>query len=199
MKFELPPLPYEKSALEPYIGARTLEFHYEKHHRGYLTKLEEVIAQTPQAEKSLVQVIRESDGNVFNLAAQVWNHSFYWDSMRPNGGGEPRGELASAIERDFGNYASFAKKFAAAANGEFGSGWGWLVVSRDGKLAVINSSDAENPLQSGQTPILTVDVWEHAYYLDYQNERNRYVGAFVDHLINWDFADRNFADAKLRG
>jgi Fe-Mn family superoxide dismutase len=176
-----------------------LEFHYEKHHRGYLTKLEEVIAQTPQAEKSLVQVIRESDGNVFNLAAQVWNHSFYWDSMRPNGGGEPRGELASAIERDFGNYASFAKKFAAAANGEFGSGWGWLVVSRDGKLAVINSSDAENPLQSGQTPILTVDVWEHAYYLDYQNERNRYVSAFVDHLINWDFADRNFADAKLRG
>jgi Fe-Mn family superoxide dismutase len=199
MRFELPPLPYEKSALEPHISARTLEFHYEKHHRGYLDKLKKAIGDTPRAEMSLVQIIRESEGDVFNLAAQVWNHSFYWDSMRPGGGGEPTGELASAIERDFGDYATFAKQFAAAANGEFGSGWGWLVLSRQGTLAVINSSDAENPLQSGQTPLLTVDVWEHAYYLDYQNERDKYVSGFVDHLINWDFAERNFADAKVRG
>jgi Fe-Mn family superoxide dismutase len=198
MKFELPPLPYEKSALEPYISARTLEFHYEKHHRGYLSKLEKTIGHTPDAEKSLVQIIQESQGKIFNLAAQVWNHTFYWDCMKPNGGGEPRGDLAAAIKRDFGDYATFAQQFSAAANGEFGSGWGWLVVAKNGKLDVVNSSDAENPLQSDQKPILTVDVWEHAYYLDYQNERERYVSAFVDHLINWDFAERNFADARAR-
>jgi Fe-Mn family superoxide dismutase len=196
MKFELPPLPYDKAALEPHISARTLEFHYEKHHRGYLTKLEKEIGHTPLAEKSLVKIIRESEGKVFNLAAQVWNHTFYWDCMKPKGGGEPNGELASAIKRDFGDYGTFAKKFSAAANGEFGSGWGWLVLSSKGKLSVINSSDAENPLQSDQTPLLTVDVWEHAYYLDYQHERERYVSAFVEHLINWNFAERNFANAK---
>jgi len=196
MKFELPPLPYDKSALEPHISARTLEFHYEKHHRGYLTKLEKEIGDTPQAEKSLVQIIKESQGKVFNLAAQVWNHTFYWDCMKKNGGGEPSGDLATAIKRDFGDYTKFAKKFEAAANGEFGSGWGWLVLSKNGKLSVINSSDAENPLQSSQIPILTVDVWEHAYYLDYQNERDRYVSAFVAHLINWDFAEKNFANAQ---
>jgi Fe-Mn family superoxide dismutase len=146
MKFQLPPLPYEKSALEPHVSARTVEFHYEKHHRGYLNKLEKAIGDTAQAEKSLVQIIRESEGHVFNLAAQVWNHSFYWDSMRPGGGGEPTGELASAIKRDFGDYATFAKQFAEAANGEFGSGWGWLILSRQG-LAVINSSDAENHIR----------------------------------------------------
>ena len=195
MKFELPPLPYDKSALEPYISARTLDFHYEKHHRGYLTKLQKLIGGKPAAEKSLVDIIRSSQGNVFNFAAQVWNHTFYWDSMRPGGGGKPKGELATAIDRDFGDYRELARQFAEAAIGEFGSGWGWLVLTPGKKLRVINSSDAENPLQTRDTPLLTVDVWEHAYYLDYQNERERYVSGFIEHLLNWEFAEKNYSAA----
>ena len=192
MKFELPPLPYDKSALEPYVSARTLELHYEKHHRGYLTKLEKAVGGKPLAERSLVDVIRETDGTVFNLAAQVWNHSFYWDSMAPRGGGRPSGALLVALERDFGSFAAFTKHFAEAASGEFGSGWGWLVQGPKGKLRVIATHDAENPLQTNAVPLLTIDVWEHAYYVDYQNERERYVRAFLDHLVNWTFAERNY-------
>jgi Fe-Mn family superoxide dismutase len=195
MKFELPTLPYDKSALAPHISARTLELHYEKHHRGYLTKLEKAIGGKPEAEKSLHEIIRTTEGTVFNLAAQVWNHTFYWDSMKPGGGGRPAGPLLAAIERDFGGFDRFAKQFAEAARGEFGSGWAWLVLGPQ-KLRVIATHDAENPLQTNALPLLTIDVWEHAYYLDYQNERDRYVQAVLDHLLNWSFAEQNFARGK---
>lgn len=195
MRFVLEPLPYDKSALEPHISARTLEFHYEKHHRGYLNKLETAIGGKPQAEKSLVQIIRSSDGKIFNIAAQVWNHTFYWDSMSPSGGGKPSGALAEAIERDFGGVLDFRRKFAEIATGEFGSGWAWLVRTPQGKLRVLSTTDAETPITTADVPILTCDVWEHAYYLDYQNERAKYVEAFLDHLVNWDFAAENLKRA----
>jgi Fe-Mn family superoxide dismutase len=195
MKFELPPLPYEKSALAPHVSARTLDLHYEKHHRGYLKKLEQAIGGTPKAEKSLREIIRTTEGTVFNLAAQVWNHTFYWDSMKPGGGGRPAGPLLAAIEHDFGGFDAFTRQFAEAARGEFGSGWAWLVLGPQ-KLRVIATHDAENPLQTNARPLLTIDVWEHAYYLDYQNERDRYVQAFLDHLVNWPFAEQNFAHAQ---
>ncbi len=195
MKFELPPLPYDKGALAPHVSAKTLDYHYEKHHRGYLTKLEGAIGGKPEAEKSLVEVIRSSQGKVFNLAAQVWNHTFYWHSMKPGGGGKPSGDLAAAIERDFGAFADFKQQFAEIANGHFGSGWAWLVRTPGGKLQVTSTSDAQNPLTAKATPLLTCDVWEHAYYLDYQNERNKYVAAFLDGVVNWDFAAKNLKDA----
>ena len=192
MKFELPPLPYDKSALAPYVSARTLELHYEKHHRGYLTKLEKAIRGTPAAEKGLFDIIRESEGAVFNNAAQVWNHTFYWDSMKPRGGGKPSPDFLRVIERDLGSFPEFTQQFSEAAMGEFGSGWAWLVLSNSGKLRVIASHDAENPLQTNAVPLLTLDVWEHAYYVDYQNERDRYISAYLDHLVNWDFAEKNY-------
>jgi Fe-Mn family superoxide dismutase len=192
MRFELPPLPYDKSALAPYVSARTLELHYEKHHRGYLTK---AIRGTPLAEKGLVDVIRESEGPVFNNAAQVWNHTFYWDSMKPRGGGKPSPDFLRVLERDLGSFPEFTQQFSEAASGEFGSGWAWLVLSNSGKLRVIASHDAENPLQTNAVPLLTIDVWEHAYYVDYQNERDRYVSAYLEHLVNWEFAEKNY----LRG
>jgi Fe-Mn family superoxide dismutase len=195
MKVELPPLPYDKSALAPYVSARTLELHYEKHHRGYLTKLEKAIRGTPMAEKSLFDIIRESEGMVFNNAAQLWNHTFYWDSMKPRGGGKPSPDFLRVVERDLGSFPEFTQQFSEAASGEFGSGWAWLVLSNSGKLRVIASHDAENPLQTNAVPLLTLDVWEHAYYVDYQNERDRYISAFLDHLVNWDFAEKNY----LRG
>ena len=196
MKFELPSLPYAKGALEPHISARTIDFHYDKHHRGYLTKLEKAIEGKPIAEKSLEEIIRESQGTVFNLAAQVWNHTFYWSSMSPKGGGGPHGDLASALDRAFGSADDFKRRFAEAANGEFGSGWAWLVLDRSKKLRVIATDDAENPLQTGETPLLTIDVWEHAYYLDYQHQRPSYVKGFLDHLINWEFAADNYRRAS---
>jgi Fe-Mn family superoxide dismutase len=196
MKFELPPLPYDKSALAPHLSARTLDLHYEKHHRGYLTKLEKAIGGSPKAERSLVDLIRESEGMVFNLAAQVWNHSFYWDSMTPDGGGRPSAEFVHALERDFGSFADFKHRFSEAASGEFGSGWAWLVMGPRNKLRVISTHDAENPLQTNAVPLLTIDVWEHAYYLDYQNERGRYVSTFLDHVVNWAFAERNYARSR---
>ncbi len=196
MKFELPPLPYDKKALEPHISARTLELHYEKHHRGYLTKLQKAIAGKPEAEKSLVEIIRTSEGQLFNNAAQVWNHTFYWNSMTPKGGGTPSGDLATAIDRDLGGLAEFKKQFAEAAVGEFGSGWAWLVAGPQDKLRVINTHDAENPLVTNCKPLLTIDVWEHAYYVDYQNERDRYIATFMDHVLNWKFAEKNFTSAS---
>lgn len=198
MKFELPPLPYPKSALAPHVSARTLEFHYEKHHRGYLEKLEKAIGGTPQAEQSLVEIVRTSDGTVFNLAAQVWNHTFYWDSMSPAGGGRPSDAFVAALERDLGGVGEFKKRFAEAASGEFGSGWAWLVLGPGDGLRVIATHDAENPLRTSAVPLLTIDVWEHAYYLDYQHDRARYVGAYLDHVVNWAFAEENWARGRAR-
>jgi Fe-Mn family superoxide dismutase len=191
MKFELAPLPYPKQALEPHLGAETLELHYEKHHKGYMAKLEKAIQGEPEASRSLEDLIRTATGDLFNNAAQVWNHDFYWMSLDPNGGGEPQEDLASVIDASFGSVDRFREAFREAANGEFGSGWAWLVKHPDGALEVRNSSDAENPLQRGLVPLLTLDVWEHAYYVDYRNERARYVDAFLDHLLNWSFVAAN--------
>jgi len=193
MKFEIPPLPYPKDALEPHLGAETLELHYEKHHKGYLEKLRKALEGRPEAKLSLAEIVRTSTGNVFNNAAQVWNHDFYWLSLRPDGGGKPEGELLERVEKSFGSVEAFRQEFAEAANGEFGSGWAWLVKDPLDRLKVINSSDADNPLQQGLVPLLTLDVWEHAYYLDFRNERARYVEAFLDHLLNWDFVAANLA------
>jgi Fe-Mn family superoxide dismutase len=192
MKFEIPELPYPMNALEPYISRLTLETHYEKHHKGYLKKLRKELEGKPEAERSLEDLIRSSEGKVFNFAAQVWNHTFYWRSMRPDGGGTPRGALLQRIEQDFESVDALQQALADAATGEFGSGWAWLVVDGRGRLRVHSSSDAENPLGTGQTPLLTIDVWEHAYYLDYRNERERHVQAVIDHLLDWDFAGENF-------
>jgi len=195
VKFEIPPLPYAKDALEPHLGAETLELHYEKHHKGYLEKLRKQIEDKPEADRSLEDLVRLATGDVFNNAAQVWNHDFYWQSLEPRGGGRPGGELAKELEASFGSYDAFREEFSRAAIGEFGSGWAWLVLDATGRLGVRNSSDAENPLQRGLVPLLTLDVWEHAYYLDYRNERGRYVEAFLDHLLNWDFAAANVSRA----
>jgi Fe-Mn family superoxide dismutase len=182
----LRPLPYAKDALEPYVSARTLEFHYEKHHRGYFEKLRRALEGKPEAKKSVENLICTAEGDLFNNAAQLWNHDFYWRSMRPGGGGEPPAALHDVIANRFGSFAEFRRRFAEAATGEFGSGWAWLVRDRYGRLRVQSSSDAENPLREGFEPLLTLDVWEHAYYLDYQNERGRYVERFLDHLVNWE-------------
>jgi superoxide dismutase, Fe-Mn family len=191
MKFEIPPLPYPKNALAPFIGAETVELHYEKHHKGYLEKLNKLVRGEPEAEQSLEELIQTARGDVFNNAAQVWNHNFYWLSLQPGGGGEPAAGLAKQIDESFGSYVGFRAQFAEAANGEFGSGWTWLVKGVGGKLLVCNSNDAENPLQRDLVPLVTLDVWEHAYYLDYRNERKRYVEQFLDHLLNWDFVAAN--------
>jgi superoxide dismutase, Fe-Mn family len=195
MKFEIPPLPYAKDALAPRISARTVDIHYEKHHKGYLRKLRDALEDKPLAQEPLEAIICATDDpQVFNLAAQVWNHTFYWQSLAPPGGAsQPSGELAEAVERDFGSLTSLRRRLAEAANGEFGSGWAWLLKDPESRLLVTSSSDADNPVRSGLKPLLTIDVWEHAYYLDYQNERDRYVTAVVDDLLNWRFADGNFA------
>jgi len=201
MKHELPPLPYDKKALEPYIGARTVDLHYEKHHRGYLDKLWKALGDEAAKKKTLEDLIRTGSGKIFNLAAQTWNHTFYWESMRPGAGGKPSGHVADAIRTAFGGYDEFKRAFAEAANGQFGSGWAWLVVppGSGGRLQIIATSDADNPLRrEGFRPLLTCDVWEHAYYLDYQNERARYVEGFVDHLINWEFVAKNLREASER-
>ncbi len=196
MKFELPDLPYDYAALEPHISARTLKIHHQKHHAGYVKKLEKLIGDTKRADLPLEEIICTSSGKEFNLAAQVWNHTFYWHSMAPGGGAQPTGALKSAIETAFGSVDELRKELAEAAIDEFGSGWAWLIATKDGKLAVTHSTDAENPLPTSNTPLLTVDVWEHAYYLDYQNEREKYVDALLDNLLNWRFATENFARIK---
>ena len=188
---EIPPLPYPKNALAPHIGAETVELHYEKHHKGYLEKLHKLVRGKPEAERSLEELIRSTSGELFNNAAQVWTHNFYWLSMKPDGGGEPSDDLARQIDDSFGSYRDFREQFAAAAVGEFGSGWAWLVKGARGRLYVCSSDDAENPLQRDLMPLLTLDVWEHAYYLDYRHERKRYVETFLDHLLNWDFVASN--------
>jgi len=193
MERTLAPLPYAKDALEPHISARTVDVHYEKHHKGYLAKLQQAIGGKPLAKLSLEDIIcSPGDQHVFNLAAQVWNHTFYWNSLAPGGPSQPGGALAAAIRRSFGDVDVLRRELAHAANGEFGSGWAWLTKDAEGGLHVFNSDDAQNPVRSGLTPLLTIDVWEHAYYLDYQSEREKYVKAVVDELLDWRFAEKNF-------
>ncbi len=191
MNFELPKLPFAKEALEPYISAQTLGYHYDKHHQGYLNKLKAAIEGKPEARKSLEELIRTSDGPVFNSAAQVWNHSFYWESLTPKGGGKPTGELLTLLERSFGSFENFKQQFAEAANGQFGSGWAWLIAEGKTKLSIMKTPNAENPMSQNKSALLTIDVWEHAYYLDYKNERDNYIKACIDHLMNWSFAEKN--------
>jgi Fe-Mn family superoxide dismutase len=199
MKFELPPLPYAKDALAPHLGAETLEYHYEKHHRGYVEKLQKLLAGKPLADRTLVEIIRESDGAVFNNAAQVWNHTFYWSSMTPKGGGTPGGVVKSAIDSAFGSFDKFRRQFVESAVGMFGTGWTWLVQEPDGRVAIRSTEDAGTPIRDGvTTPLLTCDVWEHAYYLDYRHERPRYVETFLDRLANWAFVAENLSPARAR-
>ncbi len=194
MKFEIPSLPFPKDALEPRISARTIDFHYEKHHKGYLNKLRKAIEGTAMARQSLDEIVRTVDDQfIFNQAAQVWNHNFYWKSLAPTGMSPPAGKLGQAIERDFGGFDKLKRELAEIANGQFGSGWAWLVTDRDGKLRVTSTSDADNPVPTELKPLLTIDVWEHAYYLDYQHERAKYVEAVIDGLISWKFAENNYA------
>ena len=195
--FTLPPLPYPENALSPAISANTVGFHYGKHHQGYVNNLNQLIAGTPLADQSLEAVIKTTTGKpdqvaIFNNAAQVWNHTFYWNSMRPNGGGKPSGALAELIEKSFGDYDKFKAEFAKTATSQFGSGWAWLVKDGD-KLIITKTGNADTPIAHGQQPLLTVDVWEHAYYLDYQNRRADYVAAVLDKLTNWEFAEKNLA------
>lgn len=195
--FTLPPLPYPDDALSPAISANTIGFHYGKHHQAYVNNLNQLVAGTPLADQSLEAVIKTAVGAadktaIFNNAAQVWNHTFYWNSLRPKGGGKPSGVLAEWIEKSFGGFDPFKAEFAKAATGQFGSGWAWLVKDGD-KLIVTKTGNADTPITQGQKPLLTIDVWEHAYYLDYQNRRGDYVAAVLDKLINWDFAAQNLA------
>ena len=197
MAFEQPPLPYDFNALEPHMSAQTFEFHYGKHHAAYVTNLNKLVQDTELANKSLEEVITASFGDsskagIFNNAAQVWNHTFFWNCMKPNGGGQPTGELADKINAAFGGYDKFKEEFKTAATTQFGSGWAWLVKDGD-SLKITKTPNAENPLAHGQTALLTVDVWEHAYYLDYQNRRPDFVQTVLDSLINWDFVTQNLS------
>jgi len=193
MAIELPALPYARDALAPTISEETIDYHYGKHHQAYVTNLNNMIDGTDHANASLEDIIRNSDGGVFNNAAQVWNHTFYWNSLSPNGGGEPTGALAEAINAAFGSFAAFKEKFTASAVGNFGSGWTWLVKNGSGELEIVNTSNAGTPItDTSITPLLTVDVWEHAYYVDYRNARPAYLAKFWE-LANWDFAAASFA------
>jgi len=193
MSIELPALPYARDALAPTISEETIDYHYGKHHQAYVTNLNNMIEGTDNASKSLEEIIRSSEGGVFNNAAQVWNHTFYWNSLSPNGGGEATGALADAINEAFGSFADFQAKFTASAVGNFGSGWTWLVKNASGKLEIVNTSNADTPITDQSiTPLLTVDVWEHAYYVDYRNARPEYLKKFWE-LANWEFAAANFA------
>jgi len=192
MSFELPPLPYNRDALVPYISEETLDFHYGKHHQAYVTNLNNLVEGTENADKSLEEVVRSSEGGLFNNAAQVWNHTFYWNSLAPNAGGAPTGALADAIDAAFGSYDDFKAKFTASAAGNFGSGWTWLVKNAAGELEIVNTSNAGTVItDESLTPLLTCDVWEHAYYVDYRNARPEYLKNFWE-IVNWDFASANF-------
>ena len=193
MSFELPNLPYAKDALAPHMSAETFDYHHGKHHQAYVNKLNALTEGTPNADKSLEELIKSTDGGLFNQAAQVWNHTFFWNSMKPSGGGAPSGDLAAAIDRDFGSLDGFKEAFTKAAATRFGSGWAWLVKDADGKLSVTSTANAGNPMTDGLTPILTLDVWEHAYYVDYRNARPKFIGAYLESLVNWDFAAENFS------
>lgn len=201
MAFELPPLPYSRDALAPHISEETLNFHYGKHHQAYVNNLNKMIEGTELEGQPLEEIISAASkdsgkAGIFNNAAQVWNHTFYWHSMKPGGGGKPSGAVADKIIDDFGSYENFASEFKGAGGSQFGSGWAWLVL-KDGKLGIRKTPNAETPLtEAGATPLLTMDVWEHAYYLDYQNSRPNYMDAFIENLINWEFVNQNLADAS---
>jgi len=199
MAFTLPPLPYAPDALAPHMSAETFSFHHAKHHNAYVVNLNNLIAGTAHEKSSLEEIIHASAkdaslAGVFNNAAQVWNHTFFWNSMKPNGGGKPTGAIAAAIDKAFGSLDAFKEEFKKAAVGQFGSGWAWL-VSENGTLKITKTANADLPLVHGQTAILTCDVWEHAYYLDFQNRRPDFVQSFLDNLVNWDFANANLAAA----
>ena len=185
MTFELPELPYSLDALAPYISQQTLEFHYGKHHRTYVDNLNKMVAGTEHEGKSLEDVVKSAEGGVFNNAAQVWNHTFYWESMKPGGGGEPQGDVGEALGKAFGSYGAFREEFTEAAKTQFGSGWAWLVHDGSG-LSIMKTANADLPLAHDLAALLTVDVWEHAYYLDYQNRRPDYLDAFLDNLVDWE-------------
>ena len=190
MAFTLPELPYSKDALAPHISAETLEYHHGKHHKAYVDNLNKLLDGKPEASKTLEEVIMSSEGPVFNNAAQVWNHTFYWSSMKPKGGGAPTGDLAAAITRDFGSFDKFKEEFTQAGITQFGSGWAWLVLEKD-KLKVTKTPNADLPMKHGCKALLTMDVWEHAYYIDYRNARPKYIETFLTSLANWDFASEN--------
>lgn len=191
MEHKLPPLPYAKDALVPHMSEETLEFHYGKHHQTYVTKLNELIVGTEFEQLTLEEIIKKSSGPIFNNAAQIWNHTFFWHSLSPNGGGEPGGALAEAINKKWGSYDKFKETFAQTALTLFGSGWTWLVKRSDGTLDLLQTSNAATPLTGDTTPLLTLDVWEHAYYIDYRNARPKFVDAFWK-IVNWRFAEENF-------
>ena len=195
MAFTLPDLPYTKGALAPYLSEETLEYHHGKHHNAYVTNLNGLVEGSELADKSLEEIVLAADGGVFNNAAQVWNHSFYWKCMKPGGGGEPTGDLAKAIDEAFGSFDAFKKEFTQAAVTQFGSGWAWLVLDA-GALKIVKTANADLPLKHGQTALLTVDVWEHAYYIDYRNLRPKYVETFLSSLVDWDFVAANYAEAR---
>src|SRR5436190_13534689 len=190
MAFTLPPLPWAKDALSPHISAETIDFHYGKHHQTYLDNLNKAIQGKPEEGKTLEQIILAADGPLFNNSAQVWNHTFYWNSLKPGGGGKPSGKLGDAITRDFGSVDTLLQQLGEAAKTQFGSGWAWL-VEEGGKLKVVKTGNADLPMKHNQKALLTCDVWEHAYYIDYRNARPNYVEAFLKNLVNWDFAATN--------
>ena len=191
MAHPLPALPFAMDALAPHISKETLEFHYGKHHQAYVTNLNNLIKDTEFAEATLEDIVKKSSGGIFNNAAQVWNHTFFWNSMKP-GGGKPSGALASAIDKKWGSFDAFKDAFTKSAVGNFGSGWTWLVKKADGSLDIVNTSNAATPLTTADKALLTIDVWEHAYYIDYRNARPKFVETFLASLANWDFAARNF-------
>jgi Fe-Mn family superoxide dismutase len=190
MAFTLPELPYPKDALVPHISAETLDYHHGKHHNAYVTNLNKLLEGKPEASKSLEDIIVSSEGGVFNNAAQIWNHTFYWHCMKPKGGGVPTGDLAAAINRDFGSFDKFKEEFSNAAATQFGSGWAWLVLDK-GKLAITKTGNADLSMKHGQKALLTIDVWEHAYYIDFRNLRPKYIETFLSSLVNWDFVLEN--------
>jgi Fe-Mn family superoxide dismutase len=191
MEHTLPPLPYATDALQPHISKETLEFHHGKHHNAYVVNLNNLVKGTEFEALGLEDIIRKSSGGVFNNAAQIWNHTFYWSSLKPNGGGEPTGALAEAITKKWGSFAAFKEAFTKSAIGNFGSSWTWLVKKADGSLDIVNTSNAGTPITGTDTPLVTCDLWEHAYYIDYRNRRPDYLGAWWN-LVNWDFAAKNF-------
>jgi Fe-Mn family superoxide dismutase len=191
MAHALPPLPYEQDALEPTISRETIEYHYGKHHQTYVTNLNNLIPGTEFENASLEEIVKTSSGGIFNNAAQIWNHTFYWNCFSPQGGGEPSGSLADAINAAFGSFTEFQKQFAKSAATNFGSGWTWLVKNGEGQLEIVNTSNAANPMTEGMTPLLTVDVWEHAYYIDYRNARPKYLEE-VWKIVDWEFVGDNF-------
>jgi Fe-Mn family superoxide dismutase len=191
MAHVLPPLPYATDALEPVISEETIDFHYGKHHQAYVTNLNNLAPGTAFENASLEDIVMKADGGIFNNAAQVWNHTFYWNGLSPDGGGEPSGALGDAINKAFGSFAAFKEAFIKSAVGNFGSGWTWLVKNKDGSVAIVNTSNAANPLRDGKKPLLTIDVWEHAYYIDYRNARPKYLDE-IWKLVNWNFVAANF-------